>query len=112
MEYTAVGVGPLDGGWFLEPYTGILYINNDFPTRAEDNIRITYRTGRTPVPVSIKRAVTLLVASDLIVGNFDWTHQMIESSDGMNNAGKSERWREEAEKIMDRFTISRNIPQW
>lgn len=112
IALTDAGSGPRDGQYWALLDVGIIYINSDYPTWGENVVKITYVYGKTAasLPKAIQRCATLLASTYLIEAGFDWTHQMVESSGSMSNREKAESWREQAEQIIERYTVSPKIP--
>lgn len=88
--------------FWINQSQGMLYIRMWYIPFRLDAIRITYRYGESTIPNDIKRCATLMAAAD-VLDTENFVARLPDIGDGniVPVVSKQERWRREAEKIID-----------
>lgn len=107
-----LGVGQLDGDYWIDNELGILWLNSTFPRYGEQTIRVTYTYGQTSVvPKTIRRACILLASAYLAESNFDFTKITSINDNSMSYQQKSEAWEKRATRLIELEYVFVPFPQ-
>mgnify|MGYP001603298505 CR=1 FL=1 len=90
------------GDYWINYTDGIIYFKTLFFRIRADMIRVTYRYGETTVPKDIQHACTLLTAIKILQGE-DRSVLLPEGTSNISYSDKIQRWKKEAEDIIDRY---------
>ena len=88
--------------WWLDSEMGIIYFNNSYPFFEWNAIKATYIYGERYLEKAIEEAATKLVACDLLMAD-DRSILIPEGTQNVDLASKIQLWKQEAEKILDRY---------
>lgn len=88
--------------WWLDHEMGIIYFNNSYPFFEWNAVKVSYIYGERYVEKAIEEAATKLVACDLLMSD-DRSVLIPEGTQNVDLASKIQLWRQEAERILNRY---------